>query len=123
MDLGVFAILALSSTTTIGVVMAGWASNSKWSLYGAMREAAQVVAYEIPLGLSLLAPLFALGTFSLMGEHPLVPLGLLGSLIVAAGGFMAMYTMFVSMKEAKVQGEIKAAAMREERKRQRAARR
>lgn len=65
MDLGVFAILALSSTTTIGVVMAGWASNSKWSLYGAMREAAQVVAYEIPLGLSLLAPLFALGTFSL----------------------------------------------------------
>ena len=65
MDLGVFAILALSSTTTIGVVMAGWASNSKWSLYGAMREAAQVVAYEIPLGLALLAPLFVLGTFSL----------------------------------------------------------
>ena len=66
MDLGVFMILALGSTTTIGVVMSGWASNSKWSLYGAMREAAQVVAYEIPLGLSLLAPLFALGTFSLL---------------------------------------------------------
>ncbi len=66
MDLGVFMILALGSTTTIGVVMSGWASNSKWSLYGAMREAAQVIAYEIPLGLSLLAPLFALGTFSLL---------------------------------------------------------
>ena len=66
MDLGIFTILALSSTTTIGVVMAGWASNSKWSLYGAMREAAQVVAYEIPLGIALLVPLMALGTFSLL---------------------------------------------------------
>ena len=66
MHLGIFTILALSSTTTIGVVMAGWASNSKWSLYGAMREAAQVVAYEIPLGLALLVPLIALGTFSLL---------------------------------------------------------
>ena len=66
MDLGIFTILALSSTTTIGVVMAGWASNSKWSLYGAMREAAQVVAYEIPLGVSLMVPLMTLGTFSLI---------------------------------------------------------
>ena len=53
LDLGVFMILALSSTTTIGVVMAGWSSNSKWSLYGAMREAAQVVA--ISLSLSFIA--------------------------------------------------------------------
>ncbi len=66
MDLGIFTILALGSTTTIGVIMSGWASNSKWSLYGAMREAAQVVAYEIPLGLALLCPLMTLGTFSLL---------------------------------------------------------
>ena len=65
-DLGVFFILALTSTTTIGVVMAGWSSNSKWSLYGAMREAAQVVAYEIPLGISLLVPLMVCGTFNLI---------------------------------------------------------
>ena len=65
LDLGVFLIVAMSSMTTIGVVMAGWASNSKWSLYGAMREAAQVVAYEIPLGLSLLVPLIVAGTFNL----------------------------------------------------------
>ena len=64
-DLGVFMILAFSSLTTIGVVMAGWASNSKWSLYGAMREAAQVVAYEIPLGLSLMVALIVAGTFNL----------------------------------------------------------
>ncbi|MEX1025815.1 MAG: NADH-quinone oxidoreductase subunit NuoH [Planctomycetota bacterium] len=65
-DLGIFAILALTSTTTIGVIMAGWSSNSKWSLYGAMREAAQVVAYEIPLGISLLVPLIVCGTFNLI---------------------------------------------------------
>lgn len=65
MDLGVFFILALSSMTTIGVVMAGWASNSKWTIYGAMREAAQVVAYEIPLGVSLLVPVMVAGTFNL----------------------------------------------------------
>ncbi|HED65642.1 MAG TPA: NADH-quinone oxidoreductase subunit NuoH [Planctomycetes bacterium] len=65
-DLGIFTILALTSTTTIGVVMAGWSSNSKWSLYGAMREAAQVVAYEIPLGISLLVPVMVAGSFNLL---------------------------------------------------------
>ncbi|MCB9914062.1 MAG: NADH-quinone oxidoreductase subunit NuoH [Planctomycetes bacterium] len=64
--LGAFFILGMSSLTTIGVVMAGWASNSKWSLYGSMREAAQVVAYEIPLGLSLMVPLMVAGTFNLL---------------------------------------------------------
>ena len=66
LHLGAFFILGMSSLTTIGVVMAGWASNSKWSLYGAMREAAQVVAYEIPLGLSLMVPLIVAGTFNLL---------------------------------------------------------
>ena len=65
-NLGLFLILAMSSMTTIGVVMAGWASNSKWSLYGAMREAAQVVAYEIPFGISLLVPLMVAGTLNLI---------------------------------------------------------
>ena len=65
-DLGIFMVLAMTSTTTIGVVMAGWSSNSKWSLYGAMREAAQVVAYEIPLGISLLVPIMVAGSFNLI---------------------------------------------------------
>ena len=64
--LGLFFVLAMTSTTTIGVVMAGWSSNSKWSLYGSMREAAQVVAYEVPLGISLLVPIMVAGTFNLL---------------------------------------------------------
>ena len=64
-DLGIFFILAISSITTIGVIMAGWGSNNKWSVYGAMREAAQVASYEIPLGLSLMMPVMYFGSLSL----------------------------------------------------------
>jgi NADH-quinone oxidoreductase subunit H len=64
-DLGVFFVIAMSSMTTIGVVMAGWASNSKWTVFGAMREAAQVVAYEIPLGVALLVPVMVAGTLNM----------------------------------------------------------
>lgn len=65
LDLGVFFIVAISSITTLGVIMAGWGSNNKWSVYGAMREAAQVASYEIPLGLSLMMPVMYFGSFSL----------------------------------------------------------
>jgi NADH-quinone oxidoreductase subunit H len=77
LNLGLFAILAMSSMTTIGVVMAGWASNSKWALYGSMREAAQVVAYEIPFGISLLVPIMVVGTLHL-GEASVAQAGWYG---------------------------------------------
>ncbi len=68
LDVALLFILAMLGLEVLGVLMAGWASYNKWSLYGAMREACQVVSYEIPLGLSLLVPIMVAGSLRLAGE-------------------------------------------------------
>ena len=67
LDLGVFFLLALSSVSVIGVLMAGWASANKYSLIGALRAAAQLIAYELPLVLAAAAVVMQAGTMSMIG--------------------------------------------------------
>ena len=66
MNVGVFWILAMLSVEVMGVILAGWASNNKWSVYGAMREACQMVSYEIPLGISIIIGVMTAGTLNMV---------------------------------------------------------
>jgi NADH-quinone oxidoreductase subunit H len=65
LDLGLFYIVAVTGLSFIGLVMAGWASDNKYALLGGMRAAAQLISYEIPLVLSLLAVSMVTGTLSI----------------------------------------------------------
>ncbi len=64
-NIGIFYIMAISSVIVMGVIMAGWSSNSKWSLLGSLRSAAQIVSYEIPLGLSILTVVMLVESLSM----------------------------------------------------------
>jgi NADH-quinone oxidoreductase subunit H len=65
--IGVFYITAVSSLSVIGILMAGWSSNNKYSLLGAMRSGAQIVSYELSGGLALIVVVMMSGTLSISG--------------------------------------------------------
>jgi NADH-quinone oxidoreductase subunit H len=62
----IFFVIAVLGLEVFGVILAGYASASKWSLFGAMREAAQVVSYEVPLGLCVVIPCMVAGSLDLI---------------------------------------------------------
>ncbi len=67
LDVGIFFVLAITSVNVIGVLMAGWASANKFSLIGALRAAAQLIAYELPLVLAAASIVMQAGSLSLIG--------------------------------------------------------
>ncbi len=66
LNVGLLYVYALSSLAVYGVALGGWASNSKYSLLGAIRGAAQMISYELSLGLSLVPIVMMAGSFSLV---------------------------------------------------------
>jgi len=65
-NVAIFFVLAVLGLEVFGVILAGYSSGSKWSLFGCMREAAQVVSYEVPLGLAALIPVCLVGSMNLV---------------------------------------------------------
>lgn len=66
LNIGLFFLIAVLGLEVFGVILAGYSSGSKWSLFGAMRQAAQVVSYEVPLGICVIVPLMICGTMDLV---------------------------------------------------------
>lgn len=64
-DMGVFYVIAVSSLSIVGVLLAGWSSNNKYSMIGAMRSGAQFISYELSAGLALMTIVVLSGTMSL----------------------------------------------------------
>ncbi len=82
LDVGLFYAFAMSSFVVIGIIMAGWGSNNKWALYGAMRGAAQVISYEIPLAIAVIPVIMTVGSLNF------------GTITQAQGGWIYNWHVF-----------------------------
>lgn len=67
LNVGIFYMMSVTALVVVGILLAGWSSNSKWALFGGMRSAAQVISYEIPAGIAIMVPVLMAGTLSMQG--------------------------------------------------------
>ena len=97
LNIGIFYILAVGSFSVIALIIAGWASNNKWSLYGGMRSAAQIVSYEIPAGLSIVVVIMQSSTLSMQGIINYQEGGIFNWIIFSNPfAFIAFFIYFIS---------------------------
>jgi len=82
LDLGILVYIAAGSFVTMGIVMSGWSSNNKWSTLGGARSVAQIISYEIPVGMALLPAVILTGSLSFQ------------SMVLAQGWAPWQWTMF-----------------------------
>ena len=94
LDVGLFLTLAVLSLEVLGVILAGYSSASKWALFGAMREAAQMVSYEIPMAICALCPIVAAGTLNLNEVALLQSGGVWNWNVVHPFNFFAFFVYF-----------------------------
>lgn len=95
-DCGLFILLSILSLEVFGIILAGYSSGSKWSLFGGMREAAQMVSYEIPLSICALIPVVAAGSLNL-GEIGDMQSGHIGNWFIFNNPFtfVAFFVFFI----------------------------
>jgi NADH-quinone oxidoreductase subunit H len=93
-DTGLFLTLAVLSLEVLGVILAGYSSGSKWALFGAIRESAQMVSYEIPMAICALCPIVTAGTLNLNEIALLQSGGIWNWNVVHPFNFFAFFVYF-----------------------------
>jgi len=93
---GLFFLLAITSLDVVGIILAGWSSGNKYSTLGSIRSVAQIISYEVPLGLSVLCVVLFCGSLNLQeisvaqsGETPTYFFGIKSLDVTGSGGFLA----------------------------------